>query len=170
MVRSQDHRGEETLLSWWWDNAKLLHEAHEVHQNPAFFELAVHIAIKHHARHRHPLASGRNTEKHSLVGAAPDVVAGHLLPLSYQFFNGPLQVGEGRAHHGDDVYQSLSSLRLSRKGIKLDKVFRYQFRGHGHVALVNDLLGEASLTGFVLFESHGSAPFILSYARCEPRC
>src|SRR5205085_7087272 len=134
----EDDRGEETLLSWWWDNAKLLHEAHSVHQYPAFFALASRTVIKPHASHRHPLPSRRNTEKLSLVGTAPDEGDCYPVPLCDHIFDGPFQVGEGRAHPGDGGYQGLSPWLVPRRGIKRDMVFRHQFCGHGRVALVDE--------------------------------
>ena len=71
--------------------------------------------------------------------AGPCEASDNLVSTSYRLVHNPMHIGECNAHRPDDLFQPLSSLPLSGKWIKLDKIDRNQFVGLLQPSLIDDL-------------------------------
>ena len=76
------------------------------------------------------------------MGAGPREAADDLVAGGDGFVDLPVNVGEGGAHHGDDVFEALAALLLTGQGIELDEVFFNDFVAYIEAALVDDLFYE----------------------------
>ena len=76
------------------------------------------------------------------MGAGPGEAADNFIAGGDGFVDLPMDVGEGRAHHRDDVFEALAALLLTRQRVELDEVFFDDFVAHIEAALVDDLFYE----------------------------
>ena len=73
---------------------------------PVLYSLAASITGDVNRRHRHLLAGGRNTQKHSSMGAVPGATRHHLVSFSDHILNREMEIGEGAAHHDGELFDA----------------------------------------------------------------
>src|SRR5271167_4016717 len=112
-----------------WDDSKLLHHRQVIHQDSTVLHLALDEAVDDNTLDADAPARSRNTEKCPSMRAGPCEASDNLVSTSHCLVYNPMNIGECGAHHSDDLFQTLSSLPLTRKRIKLDKVDRDKFVG-----------------------------------------
>lgn len=69
----------------------------------------------------------------------PCEASDNFVPTSHGLVHNPVNIRECGTHHPDDLFQTLSSLPLTWKRIKLDEVDRDKFVGLLQPPLINDL-------------------------------
>jgi len=123
-----------------WNDTKLLHYRQVIHQDSAVGHLAPNQAINDNPFYTDTPARSRNAEKCPSMRTSPREASDDLISTSHRLIRNPVNIGECNAHHPDDLFQTLSSLPLPRKRIKLDKIDRDQFIGLLQPPLVDDPL------------------------------
>jgi hypothetical protein len=86
-------------LSWWGNDAKLLHHAQGIEVGPVFRDLAALDATYDYACYLYLVANGRNTRQLTSVSAAKRKTGSYLVPFGYLVLYGGLKIGEGTAVH-----------------------------------------------------------------------
>src|SRR5947209_13467585 len=88
-------------------NAELLHHTQDIHLHPSFNRLAVHDALDSDSRHRHLLASWRNTlseaSMYPLVSAPSRPTRHDQISFGNLVLNRSMEVGKGGAGRNDEL-------------------------------------------------------------------
>jgi hypothetical protein len=88
-------------MSWLWEDAKLAYHAQIVPNPPVFHGLAVSEADKMHVILPHRSPGRRRAHQGPFVGTAHGRASCDGVPFCDQLLDLEVQVGEGRAQHGD---------------------------------------------------------------------
>lgn len=136
---------------WGGDCAELLQEAEGVHEDAAVGHFAGFEAVDYHSVNQDAFAGGGDAEEWGAVGARPMEAGDDFFAFGDHFGDGPVDVGEGGAHHGEDVFQSFPALLLARKRVELDEVFFDEIVGAVETVLIDDFFDEGADDLFVGF-------------------
>jgi len=131
--------------------AQLLQQDQVIDDVPTLYHLAVGETKDADCRKLHGLVGGGNPHELSSVCTTTYNAHCYLISFSNQILNNIMIIGEGGAHHVDQLLDALSVRRCSGGRTIVDKVGSEHLIDYSQVPLVDQLLNEAMHLSFVFF-------------------
>jgi hypothetical protein len=81
-----------------------LHQTKLIHEDATIYHLTLLKTVDHYTIDHYLVASGRNAQKVTSVGAAPGEATPKLVPFGGLFFGGPLKVRESSEKRSEELF------------------------------------------------------------------